>query len=73
MKVYVVVYDIRNGGNGPIVFKTKKAALKHIREDFADDEDFNEDNLKQLMVDGYTHFGWDDENSISIHHEKVMG
>jgi hypothetical protein len=71
MKVYVVIYDIRNGGNGPSVFKTKKAALNSIREDFADEEDFTEDHLKQLVVDGYTNFGWDGENTISLHQEKV--
>lgn len=72
MKIYIITYDIRNGGSGPSLFKTKKAALKHVREDFKDEKDFSESNLKELMVDGFTHFGWDDENSISLHHEKVI-
>jgi hypothetical protein len=72
MKVYVVIYDIRNGGNGLSVFKTKKAALASIKEDFKDEKDLTEVHLKQLLVDGYCNFGWDEEDSISLHQEKVM-
>lgn len=66
-KIIVVNYDIRNGYHGPMLFKNKKAAMKHLREDF--EGDLEEEDFKQLEQQGYIEFGRD--CSLSISEEEV--
>lgn len=65
--VTVITYDIRNGYQGPMVFKNREAALSHLREDLKDA--LNEDQFQTLEKEG--RIDWGRDNSLSLDDYEV--